>query len=251
MCRNMRMMKTLAPHLCMPRTSQPAKTSSVICDDRVVGLVRVGLVVHREDNAGDRLHEERGQRRRAERLHPVDVVRHLAEEEPLDVSDEPGALLDPVDGDERDGLDLLAACGLGHGSGPRGRDRVQPRLPAVDRRAGVLVAVLLDLRVRAGARRPWRRCRACRARGCRSRSRTRTGRARAPAGPRRGCPPCRTTPPWQGQPKPETPAAGISVTSLYLLRLLVLERGPAGCTGQPRWAHRLKMHVEARRCRRP
>ena len=30
MCRNMRMMKTLAPHLCMPRTSQPRVTSSVM-----------------------------------------------------------------------------------------------------------------------------------------------------------------------------------------------------------------------------
>ena len=31
MCRNIRMMKTDAPHLCMPRTSQPAKTSFVMC----------------------------------------------------------------------------------------------------------------------------------------------------------------------------------------------------------------------------
>ena len=30
MCRNMRMMKTLAPHLCMPRTSQPIVTWSVM-----------------------------------------------------------------------------------------------------------------------------------------------------------------------------------------------------------------------------
>ena len=30
MCRNMRMMKTLAPHLCMPRTSQPSVRWSVM-----------------------------------------------------------------------------------------------------------------------------------------------------------------------------------------------------------------------------
>ena len=30
MWRNMRMMKTLAPHLCMPRTSQPSVTSCVM-----------------------------------------------------------------------------------------------------------------------------------------------------------------------------------------------------------------------------
>ncbi len=30
MCMNMRMMNTEAPHLCMPRTSQPAQTSFVM-----------------------------------------------------------------------------------------------------------------------------------------------------------------------------------------------------------------------------
>ena len=30
MCRNIRMMKTLAPHLCIPRTSQPSVTSWVM-----------------------------------------------------------------------------------------------------------------------------------------------------------------------------------------------------------------------------
>ena len=81
----------------MPRTSQPPKTSFVMLLDRRVGGRRAGLVVHREDHAGDRLHEERGQRRRAERLEPVDVARDLAEEEVLDAADEPRPLLDPVE----------------------------------------------------------------------------------------------------------------------------------------------------------
>ena len=75
-------------------------------------LVRIRLVVHRQDDAGDRLHEERRQRRRAERLHPADVVRDLAEEEPLRVADEAGAVLDPVDRGEGDGLDLLRRADL-------------------------------------------------------------------------------------------------------------------------------------------
>ena len=43
--------------------------------DRLVGLVRVGLVVEREHDAGDRLDEEGGQRRRAERVEPARVTR--------------------------------------------------------------------------------------------------------------------------------------------------------------------------------
>src|SRR3954467_12259267 len=93
MWRNMRMMKTLAPQRCMPRTSQPSVRLSVMwtIDSHATGWPglgggappgggRAGLgggcrrryVVHREDHAGDRLHQEGGERGRAERLHPVD-----------------------------------------------------------------------------------------------------------------------------------------------------------------------------------
>ena len=66
-------------------------------DDRRVGLLRRRLVVHGEDDAGRRLDEEGGERRRAERLHPVRVRRDVAEEEVLDPADEAGALLEPVE----------------------------------------------------------------------------------------------------------------------------------------------------------
>src|SRR5262249_36679797 len=66
-------------------------------DDRRVGVLRIRLVVHREDRPGDRLHEERGERRRAERLKPVRVAGNLAEEEVAKPADETGPLLDPVD----------------------------------------------------------------------------------------------------------------------------------------------------------
>ena len=87
MWKNIRMMKTLAPQRCIPRTSHPSV--EVVRDvlDRLVRAVRVRLVVHRQDHAGDRLDEERGQRRRAERLEPVDVAGNLAEEEVLDSAD--------------------------------------------------------------------------------------------------------------------------------------------------------------------
>ena len=71
MWKNIRMMKTLAPQRCMPRTSQPSVRSFVMNWIDCVGLVRIGLVVHREDHAGDRLDEERRQRRRAERVEPA------------------------------------------------------------------------------------------------------------------------------------------------------------------------------------
>jgi hypothetical protein len=80
--------------------------------DRLPGLVRVGDVVHRQDDAGDQLHEERRQRRGAERLQPREVGRHLAEQEVLDAADEAGALLEPVDRREQHLLDLFPASGL-------------------------------------------------------------------------------------------------------------------------------------------
>ena len=47
--------------------------------DRRVGGLRVGLVVHREDHTRQCLDQERGECRRAERLEPVGVARHLPE----------------------------------------------------------------------------------------------------------------------------------------------------------------------------
>jgi hypothetical protein len=81
--------------------------------DRVVCRVRVRLVVHREDRARDRLHEERRQRRRAERVAPADVAGHLAEEEVFGGADEPRPLLGPVQRVEQRLLELLAAARLG------------------------------------------------------------------------------------------------------------------------------------------
>jgi hypothetical protein len=75
--------------------------------DRRVGLFRRRLVVHGEDHAGDRLHEEGGERRRAEGVEPVRLGGDLAEEEVLDPADEPGALLEPVDRDHHGLLELL------------------------------------------------------------------------------------------------------------------------------------------------
>ena len=91
------MMKTLAPHLCMPRTSQPIVTWSVMFWIDVYAASRRRLVVHREDHARHGLDDEGRERRRPEGLHPVDVGRDLAEEEVLDAADEPGALLEPVE----------------------------------------------------------------------------------------------------------------------------------------------------------
>ena len=76
--------------------------------DRLVGVLRIRLVVHREEHACDRLDEERRQRRCAERLHPVDVVRNVAEEEVLDAADEARALLDPVERQQSRLLELSA-----------------------------------------------------------------------------------------------------------------------------------------------
>ena len=94
---------------------QPAEVD-VVRDvlDRAVRLVRRRLVEHRQDHAGDRLDEERGQRRRAERVRPAGVAGNLAEEEVLDPADEARALLEPVERVEHHSFDLLAAGGLGH-----------------------------------------------------------------------------------------------------------------------------------------
>ena len=75
--------------------------------DRLVGRVGIRLVVHRKDDAGDRLHEEGGERRGAERLHPVRVPRNVAEQEVLEAGTDAGALVKPVDGIEQRSLDLL------------------------------------------------------------------------------------------------------------------------------------------------
>jgi hypothetical protein len=80
--------------------------------DRGIGLVRRRLVVHGQDHARHRLHEEGGQRRRAERVEPVGLGRNLAEEEILDAADEAGALLEPVDRDHHGLLELLLALRL-------------------------------------------------------------------------------------------------------------------------------------------
>ena len=97
---------------------QPAEREVVAdVDDRLPRdrLARMGVgrrrrhVVHREDHAGDRLHEKSGERGRAERLHPVDVRRHIAEEEVAEASDESRPFLEPVDGIEDGRLHLLAA----------------------------------------------------------------------------------------------------------------------------------------------
>jgi hypothetical protein len=80
--------------------------------DRLVGRVRVGLVEHREDHPRDGLDEERRERRRPERLHPVDVAGDVAEEEVPDAADEPGAFLEPVERIEQRRLELLPARGF-------------------------------------------------------------------------------------------------------------------------------------------
>ena len=65
--------------------------------DRPVGLGRRGRVVHRQEDAGDRLDDEGEQGRRAERVEPVGPLRHLAEEHPGEEAAAAGALVDPAD----------------------------------------------------------------------------------------------------------------------------------------------------------
>ncbi len=80
--------------------------------DRAVSRVRIGLVVHREDHPGHRLHDERGQRRSPKRLPPVGVAWDFPEEEVLDAADEARPLLEPVERIQDRLLDLLSARGL-------------------------------------------------------------------------------------------------------------------------------------------
>ena len=113
------MMKTLAPQRCIPRTSQPAHRSSVMFLDRLVGRVRMRLVVHGQDHAGDRLDDERGQGRGAERVAPADVAGNLAEEEVANAADEPRPLLEPVERvqEESESLVFASWLALGHQRG--------------------------------------------------------------------------------------------------------------------------------------
>ena len=90
--------------------------------------------------------------------------------------------------------------------------------------AGERERPLVDLRGRRRCRRRARRRRACRGRGGRCGSRTSSGRARAPAGRRCGCPRCRTGRRGTGQPKPAIETVGISVTSASCFVCLVVER---------------------------
>ena len=123
-----------------------------MCLDRLVGAVRIRLVVHRQDHAGRRLHEERGQRRRAERVVPPDVRRDLAEEEVLDAADEAGALLQPVDRVRRDlnQRPLLLLCRRRRHQLGR-LPRIEQALDAVDVLARSGKRVARDLRGGAGS----------------------------------------------------------------------------------------------------
>ena len=104
------MIITVAPHLCMPRTNSPRKTSLVMCGRGLVGAGRVRLVVHRQEDAGDRLREEGEHRRRAERVEPVGALRDLAEEEAAQERAGAGALVEPAD-DAGDALDRVVLRG--------------------------------------------------------------------------------------------------------------------------------------------
>ena len=64
---------------------------------RLVGARGVGLVVHRQEDAGDRLREEGEHRGRAERVEPVGALGHLAVEEAAQEGRGAGALVEPAD----------------------------------------------------------------------------------------------------------------------------------------------------------
>ena len=153
MWRNIRMMKTLAPQRCMPRTSQPSVRSFGDVWIDCVGLVRVRLVVHREDHAGDRLDEERGQRRRAERVHQLMSRGTLRKRKYLTPPTSPERSSSQSSG-------YIATCR----SGSRFRPWLRRRSPSVRRLDGVehssrpvdvlaraRRALLVDLRLRARA----------------------------------------------------------------------------------------------------
>ena len=136
--------------------------------DRRVGLGRGRRVVHRQEDAGHRLHGEREQRRRAQRVEPVGALRNLPVEHSGEEAGPAGALVDPT-------------------------DQVGGRFLETLRRAGaVAVARLLRLLERAGDEHVGElhliltmaraRCRAAADRGCsRSRPCTRPDRGNGPA----------------------------------------------------------------------
>ena len=72
----------------------------------LVGAGRVRLVVHRQEDAGDRLRQEGEHRGRAERVEPVGALRDLAVEEAAQERAGAGALVEPAD-DAGDALDRV------------------------------------------------------------------------------------------------------------------------------------------------
>src|ERR1700750_3068002 len=80
MWRKTRITITLAPHLCIPWTSWPRKTSLLMWEIEAYAVGRGRGVEHREEAPGNRLHDEGEERRRAERVEPVGPFRHLAPE---------------------------------------------------------------------------------------------------------------------------------------------------------------------------
>ena len=166
--------------------------------DRRVRLVGGRLVVHRQDHAGHRLDDERGQRRRAERLEPVDVAGDVAEEE--------------VPDRRRRGPSAPRASRSDRGSAPRvvigaspsaarRLDRIEPGLRPVDVHARERVVPLVDPRRRRRCPRPPRPRTGCRGRGGGARPRTAKRSSARTGGPAMRLPSVSYWPPWQGQPK--------------------------------------------------
>ena len=252
MWKNSRMMKTLAPQRCMPRTSQPNVTSFVMCWIDEYACSGSRLVVHRQDHAGDRLDEEGGQRGRAERVRPAAVAGHLAEEEVPGRADEARPLLEPVERIEDDGLDLLLACGLAASA-----VALHVRISGIGQSQnsgpstcwpGTVSAYFLISRVLARALDLGDAEGAAEDRWPSDDRVSRSGRARERAGRRCGCPPCRTG--RRGTGSRSRPAArGVSrrrrspCLSLTSSSGLV-STGPFGCTGQPRCAQRFERIVK-------
>ncbi len=95
---------------------------------RLVGVGRRRVVVHGQEDAGDRLVEEGEHRRRAQGVEPVGPLGDLAEHHPARAAGQRGALVDPVDGGDAaflggaDRTQLLLAGTLGRPL-EGGRDR--------------------------------------------------------------------------------------------------------------------------------
>ena len=105
MCRKIRMIITDAPHLCMACTSWPRNTLSLMLRiDSYAPPEASRAVVHREEDARDGLVQEREQRRRPERVGPVDPARNLAPQQPAEPPRHRGPLVQPVD-DRDPGID--------------------------------------------------------------------------------------------------------------------------------------------------